>query len=107
MGAIQSAINRGITSVSVLNSLRQEPVSLPKMKKSIQSVEEQKLARAKQRAQLESYKAKYQEAKLKRKQAMVKQREMRLASITPKVKIGGEDVSDPTILKRIKEVNNG
>ena len=37
MGAIQQAINKGITSVSLIKSLRQEPVSIPKMKQSIQT----------------------------------------------------------------------
>lgn len=107
MGAIQQAINKGITSVSVLKSLRQEPVSMPKMKQSMQSVEEQKIARAKQKAQLESYKAKYQESKLKRKQALQKQRELKFTSVSQKVKIGGETISDPNLLNIIKEKSNG
>ena len=107
MGVIQQAINKGITSVSLIKSLRQEPVSIPKMKQSIQTVEEQKIAKAKQKSQLESYKAKYQEAKLRRKQAMAKQRELKFSSGASKLKIAGEQISDPNLIKLLKETSNG
>lgn len=99
MGVIQSGINKIVAGVSAGKLLSQ------KMKQGQQNAEDVKLARLKQRTAMEQYRAKYQEAKLKKIQAKYKQKEIREESKKPVASIGGIKINDPELLKKIKEAS--
>lgn len=106
MGAIQSAVNRMIGSAAGAGALisglkRVQPADKQKMKQSLSDVEQQKLLRAKQRANLEQQRAKYQKAKLQKEQAKLGLKDLKAGQQT--VTIGGAKISDPNLLKKIKE----
>ena len=59
------------------------------------------MLRAKQRANLEQQRAKYQKAKLQKEQAKLGLKDLKAGQQT--VTIGGAKISDPNLLKKIKE----
>ena len=106
MGAIQSAVNRMIGSAASAGALisglkRVQSADKQKMKQSLSDVEQQKLLRAKQRANLEQQRAKYQKAKLQKEQAKFGIKDLKAGQQT--ITIGGAQVSDSNLLKKIKE----
>ena len=94
MGAIQSSVNQ------VLGVLAGGKL-IPTMNKANQNVEDIKLAKQKQKAQMAKYKAMTAKSKLTEYQSKSKLKELKGTGLS-NVSIGGVKVTDPNILKQLK-----
>ena len=93
MGAIQSSVNQ------VLGVLAGGKL-IPTMNKANQNVEDIKMAKLQQKAQMAKYKAQTAKAKLTEYQSKSKLKELK--GTGSNVSIGGVKVTDPNILKQLK-----
>ena len=102
MGSIQSSVNQMLgQAASLSKKAKSEPeVSKQVMETSQARLDKEKLARATQRANLEKQRAAYQQAKLKKQQAISA---MKTNKMSADISIGGQKITDPQLLKRIKE----
>ena len=97
MGAFQSAFTKIVGGVMAGKLLEE------KRQKSLQNVEDIKMAKLKQRAQKEKLRAQIEKSKLAKIQA--KQKTAELKGKKERVTIGGTEVTDPVLLKKIKEAS--
>ena len=95
MSSIQGAFNKVVGGV-LAGQLLEE-----KRKRAMQNVEDVKMAKLKQRALKEKYRAQIEKSKLAKIQA--KQKTAELKASKERITIGGQLVTDPELIKRIKE----
>ena len=94
-GSIQGAFNKvvgGIMAGKLLEEKRQ---------KALQNVKDIKTAKLKQKAEREKYRAQYEKSKLAKIQA--KQKTAELKGKSERIMIGGQLVTDPALLAKIKQ----
>ncbi len=109
MGTIQQSVNQMLgTAQSITRGLvKKNDVSEDIMAQTQQRIESQKLAKAKQRASLEKQRAIYAKSKLQKEQANLKLKELK-GGTDESITIGGQKITDPQLLKKLKEhMNNG
>lgn len=106
MGAIQSTINKALgavaTGIGATKVLKR--MSIEKQELALKKVQDEKLARAKQRANLEKQRALYAEYKLRKNNA--KAGMVKIKSKNEDYSIGGQKISDPELLKKLREAKN-
>ena len=95
MGAFQGAFTK-IIGGAMTGKLLEE-----KRAKAMQNVQDIKMAKLKQRAEKEKDRAQIEKSKLARIQA--KQKTAELKGKNERITIGGQLVTDPTLLARIKQ----
>lgn len=102
MGAFQSAFSKVVAGAMAGKLLEK------KRKNAIQNVEDIKIAklnqkkiRAKYRADIEAYNAKYEKSKYAKIQA--KQKTAELKATKERITLGGEAITDPELVKKIKK----
>ena len=95
MGAFQGAFTKIVGGVMAGKLLEQ------KRKASMQNVEDIKMAKLKQRALKEKYRAQIEKSKLAKIQA--KQKTAELKGKNERVTLGGKVITDPALLSKIKE----
>lgn len=97
MGAFQGAFSKIVAGAMAGKLLEQ------KQKQAMQNVEDIKMAKLKQRAMREKYQAQIAKSKLAKIQA--KQKTAELKGKNERITIGGEVITDPVLLKKIKETS--
>lgn len=97
MGAIQGAFSKIVAGAMAGKLLEQ------KRQAAMQNVEDIKMAKLKQRAMKEKYQAQIAKSKLVKIQA--KQKTAELKGKNERITIGGEVVTDPVLLGKIKEAS--
>ena len=97
MGAIQGAFSKIVAGAMAGKLLEQ------KQKQAMQNVEDIKIAKLKQRAMKEKYQAQIAKSKLAKIQA--KQKTAELKGKNDRITIGGQIVTDPVLLGKIKEAS--
>lgn len=95
IGAFQGAFSKIVGGYMAGKMLEE------KRKQSLQNAEDVKMARLKQRALKEKYRAQIEKAKLAKIQA--KQKTAELKGKNERVTIGGQQITDPTLLAKIKK----
>lgn len=101
--SIQSAVNQTIGTLGVATKL----FSMGKMNKANKSADDLKLAKIKQKANLEQQRAKLAKAKLQKTKATQQLKELKSATKNEQITIGGQSVNikdlSPNLQKIIKE----
>ena len=99
MGAIQQAINTSIGLAAGIKKMQQFEEA--RMAKSNLQAQNQKVLRLKQKALSEKYRAEF--AKSKFEKTKYKQQYSDLKQANNAISIGGQQITDPQLLKKIKE----
>lgn len=95
MGAFQSAFSKVVAGAMAGKLLEK------KRKDAIQNVEDIKIAKLKQRALKEKYRAQIEKSKYAKIQA--KQKTAELKATKERITLGGEAITDPELVKKIKK----
>ena len=95
MGAFQSAFSKVVAGAMAGKLLEK------KRKDAIQNVEDIKIAKLKQRALKEKYRAQIEKSKYAKIQAKQKTAELKAAK--ERITLGGQEITDPELVKKIKK----
>ena len=95
MGAFQGAFSKIVAGAMAGKLMAQ------KSKDAMQNVEDIKMAKLKQRALKEKYRAQIEKSKLAKIQA--KQKTAELKANKERITIGGQIVTDPQLIKKVKK----